>query len=90
MAYSQATILIGGIMHIPILITPFWIIDKRYSKTYQKALELKEKEKEEEKKKAAIQKEKELALKESNTKETGDGTEDKVQIIIDSNRSEDD
>tara|TARA_Y100001968_G_C18911186_1_gene505341 strand:+ start:240 stop:509 length:270 start_codon:yes stop_codon:yes gene_type:complete len=44
MAYSQAVVLMGGIAHIPLLITPFWIIDKRLGKAYNDTLKLKKEE----------------------------------------------
>ena len=34
MAYSEAKVLIGGLAHIPILITIFWLIDKRMGRMF--------------------------------------------------------
>ena len=34
MAYSQSTVVIGGLAHIPILITLVWLFDKRTRKSY--------------------------------------------------------
>ena len=34
MAYSQTTVVLGGLIHVPILIAQFWMFDKRMSKVY--------------------------------------------------------
>ena len=34
MAYSQSLVVIGGLAHIPILITLVWLFDKRTRKSY--------------------------------------------------------
>ena len=35
MAYSQATVLIGGIAHVPILVGLLWTVDKRAGKSHR-------------------------------------------------------
>ncbi len=47
MGYSQITVVLGGLVHIPILIGILWVFDKRTSQGYeaQKAIEAQEKAK---------------------------------------------
>ena len=34
MGYSESTIVLGGLVHVPILISLLWFFDKRTSKAY--------------------------------------------------------